>query len=184
MIASRPYRPNHHSSTAAAQHCLVRLLVRLTSLCSKRWRGLRANTTVFGYCANPDTDNAAPSEHSKDVALEIVSTSEEDVDDRPRALLSAVPSGTSAAAPSEKDRTRHVVIMDSVHFPDTVMTCGMVADGSVAYAKTTTTLYEQAAGPEPTPKTTSWTAHKARENSGKRNGTATMVSKRSQDPES
>ena len=59
------------------------------------------------------------------------------------------------------------------------MSSGMVADGSVAYAKTTTTLYEQAAGPEPTPKTSSWTARKARE-SGKRNGTATMVSKRSQ----
>ena len=70
--------------------------------------------------------------------------------------------------------------MDSVHLPDAVMSSGMVADGSVAYAKTATTLYEQAAGPEPTPKTSSWTARKARENSGKRNGTATMVYKRSQ----
>jgi hypothetical protein len=122
----------------------------------------------------------APSEHSNDVAPEIVSSSEENEDDRPRALLSAVPSGTSAAAPGDKDRTRHVVIMDSVHFPDAVMNSGMVADGSVAYAKTTTTLYEQAAGPEPTPKTSFWTARTARENSRKRNGTATMVSKRSQ----
>jgi hypothetical protein len=69
--------------------------------------------------------------------------------------------------------------MDSVHLPDAVMSSGMVADGSVAYAKTTTTLYKQAAGPGPTPKTSSWTARKARE-SRKRNGTATMVSKRSQ----
>ena len=109
-----------------------------------------------------------------------MSSSEEDEDDRPRALLSAVPGGTSAAAPGDKDRTRHVVIMDFVHLPDAVMSSGMVADGSVACAKTITTLYEQAAGPEPTPKTSSWTGRKARDNSGKRNGTATMVSKRSQ----
>eukprot|EP00291_Cryptomonas_curvata_P005706 CAMPEP_0172198582 /NCGR_PEP_ID=MMETSP1050-20130122/28172_1 /TAXON_ID=233186 /ORGANISM="Cryptomonas curvata, Strain CCAP979/52" /LENGTH=568 /DNA_ID=CAMNT_0012875429 /DNA_START=342 /DNA_END=2048 /DNA_ORIENTATION=- len=127
-----------------------------------------------------DTDNAVPSEHSNDVAPELVSSSEEDEDDRPRALLSAVPSGTSAAAPGDKARTRHVVIMDSVHFPDAVLSSGMVADGSVACAKTITTLYEQAAGPEPTPKTSSRTDRKARDNSGKRNGTATTVSKRSQ----
>ena len=127
-----------------------------------------------------DTDNATPSEHSNDVAPELVSSSEEDEDDRPRALLSAVPGGTSAATPGDKDRTRHVVIMDFVHLPDAVMSSGMVADGSVACAKTITTLYEQAAGPEPTPKTSSRTARRPRDNSGKRNDTATMVSKRSQ----
>jgi hypothetical protein len=53
------------------------------------------------------------SDHSNDVALEIVSSS----DDQPRVLLSAVLVGKSAAAPGDKDRTRHVVIngiMDSV----------------------------------------------------------------------
>jgi hypothetical protein len=161
MIASRPYRPNHHSSTALL--CLARLLVRLTSL---RLGLLQALARVEGKChcfrllRESDTGNAAPSEHSNDVAQEIVSSSEEDENDRPRALLSAVPSGTSAAAPGDKDRTRRVVVMDSVHFPDAVMSSGMVADGSVAYAKTTTTLYEQAGGPEPTPKTSSWTAGK------------------------
>jgi hypothetical protein len=48
----------------------------------------------FRLLRESDTDNAAPSEHSNDVAPEIVSSSEEDEDDRPRALLSAVPSGT------------------------------------------------------------------------------------------
>ena len=55
------------------------------------------------------------SDHSNDVALEIVSSS----DDQPRVLLSAVLVGKSAAAPGDKDRTRHVVIngiMDSVQF--------------------------------------------------------------------
>jgi hypothetical protein len=64
------------------------------------------------------------------------------------------------------------------------MSSGIVADGSVACAKTPTTLYEQAAGPEPTPQTSSWTARKARNNSGKKNSTTTTgrstVSKRSQ----
>ena len=109
-----------------------------------------------------------------------MSSSEEDEDDRPCALLSAVPGGTSAATPGDKDRTRHVVIMDFVHLPDAVMSSGMVADGSVACAKTITTLYEQAAGPEPTPQTSSRTARKARDNSGKKNSTTTTVSKRSQ----
>ena len=126
------------------------------------------------------TDNAAPSEHSNDVAPELVSSSEEDEDDRTCALLSAVPGGTSAAAPGDNGRTRHVVIMDSVHLPDAVMSSGMVADGSVACTKTITTLYEQAAGPEPTPQTSSRTARKARDNSGKKNSTTTTVSKRSQ----
>jgi hypothetical protein len=75
----------------------------------------------FRLLRESDTDNAAPWEHSNDVAPEIVSSSEEDEDDRPRALLSAVPSGTSAAAPGDKDRTQHVVIMDSVHLPDAVI---------------------------------------------------------------
>ena len=70
--------------------------------------------------------------------------------------------------------------MDSVHCPDAVMSSGMVADGSVACAKTITTLYEQAAGPEPTPQTSSRTARKARDNSGKKNSTTTTVSNRSQ----
>ncbi len=69
--------------------------------------------------------------HSNDVAPELVSSSEEDEDDRICALLSAAPGGTSAAAPGDKGRTRHVVIMDSVHLPDAVMSSGMVADGSV-----------------------------------------------------
>ncbi len=84
------------------------------------------------YLRESVTDNPAPSEHSNDVTPEIVSSSEEDKDDCPRVLQSA--------APGDKDRTRHVAIMDSVHFPDAVMSSGMVADGSVACAKTITIL--------------------------------------------
>ncbi len=56
------------------------------------------------------TDNAAPSEHSDFVAPELVSSSEGDEDDRTCALLSAVPGGTSAAAPGDKECSQHVVI--------------------------------------------------------------------------
>ncbi len=74
--------------------------------------------------------------------------------------------------------------MDSVYFPDAFMSSGMVADGYMVYEKTITTLYEQAAGPEPTPnlKTSSRTVtiRKARDNSGKKLSTTTRVSKRSQ----
>ncbi len=77
-------------------------------------------------------------------APEVVSSSDEDGDNGPSALLSAVPGGTSAAAPVDKGRTLHMVRMDCVHCPDAVMGSGMIADGSVAYAKATTTLYEYA----------------------------------------
>jgi hypothetical protein len=60
-------------------------------------------------------------EHSKDVAPELVSSLEEDEDDRPSALKSAVPGGTSAAASVDKVRTRHIILMDSIHCPDAVM---------------------------------------------------------------
>ncbi len=70
--------------------------------------------------------------------------------------------------------------MDSVHFPDAFMSSGMVADGYMVYDKTITTLYEQAAGPEPTPETASRIIRKARDNSGKKRSTTTRVSKRSQ----
>jgi hypothetical protein len=104
---------------------------------------LQALTRVEGiYCRfrllpESVTDHAMLSKHSNDVAPELVSSSEEDEDDRPSALLSAVPGGISAAV-----RTLHMVLMDSVHCPDSVMSSGMAAEGSVAYAKTTTTLYE------------------------------------------
>ena len=62
--------------------------------------------------------------------------------------------------------------MDSVLFP--------VADGYMVYDKTITTLYEQAEGPEPTPKTSSQTVRRARDNSGKELSTTTRVSKLSQ----
>ena len=120
------------------------------------------------------------SEHSNDVAPELVSSSEEDEDDRPSALPSAVLGGTLAAAPIDKIRTRRMIFLDSLNYPDAVLCSESDADGSVAVAKTTMTLNEHAVGPEPTPKTSSRTACKARENSGKRNGTTTIVSKRSQ----
>jgi hypothetical protein len=126
------------------------------------------------------TDNAMLLEHSNDVALELVSSSEEDEDNHPSALLSAAPGGTSAAAAGDKVSTLHVVIMDSVHCPDAGMSSGMAADGSVAYSKTSTTLYKQAEVQEPTPKTSSRTASKASDNSGKWIGTATMASRRPQ----
>jgi hypothetical protein len=71
-----------------------------------------------------------------------------------------------------------MIFMDSLNYPDAVL-CSE-SDGSVAVAKMTMTLNEHAVGPEQTPKTSSRTARKARDNSGKRNGTATMVSKRLQ----
>ena len=100
-----------------------------------------------------------------------------------------------AAAPVDKVRTRHMVFMDSLDwsngltsgqmvfmdsldYPDAVLCSESDADGSVAVAKTTTSLFEHAVGPEPTPTTSSRTARKTRNNSGKRIGTATMVSKR------
>jgi hypothetical protein len=60
-------------------------------------------------------------------------------------------------APVDKVLTRHIVLMDSVHCPDAVLSSGMAADGSVANAKTTITLYKHAVGPGQTPKTSSQT---------------------------
>ena len=95
-----------------------------------------------------NTNAATLSVNSEDL-LELVSTStDEEEDDRPRALPSIVfTGGKLPTAPGHNGRTRHVIMVDSVHCPDALMSSGMVADGSVAYAKTTTTLYEQAAGP-------------------------------------
>ena len=128
-----------------------------------------------------NTNAATLSVNSDEDLLELVSTSPNDEeDDRPRALPSIVYTGGKlSTAPGDNGRTRHVIIMDSVHCPDAVMSSGMVADGSVAYAKTTTTLYEQAAVPESTPSTSSRTSRKPSNNIGKRIGTETMVSKRS-----
>ena len=128
-----------------------------------------------------NTNAATLSLNSDEDLLELVSTSpDEEEDDRPRALPSIVYTGGKlSTTPGDNGRTRHVIIMDSVHCPDAVMSSGMVADGSVAYAKTTTTLYEQAAVPESTPSTSSRTSRKPSNNIGKRIGTETMVSKRS-----
>jgi hypothetical protein len=73
-----------------------------------------------------------------------------------------------------------MIFMDSLNYPHAVLCSESDADGSVAVAKMTMTLNEHAVGLEPTPKTSSRTARKSRDNSGKRIGPATTVWKRSQ----
>ena len=78
-----------------------------------------------------------------------------------RALLQAsivFTGGKLSIAPGDKGSTRHIIILDSVHCPVAVMSSGMVADGFVAYAKTSTILYEQAAVLVSAPRTSSRTS--------------------------
>ncbi len=167
--------PTIPSQLSHPEHFVLDTGARVTGLADYPFEWFSLNATNLKLSSTTARDDAVLSDHSDDVTPELVSSSEEDEDDRPSALPSAVPGGTSAATPVDKVRTRRMILMDSLNYPDAVLCSESEADGSVAVAKMTMTLNEHAVGPEPTPKTSSRTARKARDNSGKRTGPATTV---------